>query len=131
MRALAWAVAEVQLRGAALEVMHVDFARHEALEVLAPGILSAEQSVLDRAIDRARTLAPGILVTGRVCDPPVGKALIEASTDADMLVVGSRGLSGLKELALGSVSKECAQHARCPVVIVRPPIHEPGDGPEQ
>ena len=46
--------------------------------------------------------------------------LIEASRDADLLVVGSRGLGGFKGLLLGSVSQQCSQHARCPIVIVGP-----------
>ena len=131
MRALAWAAAEAELRSAALQVVHVDFARHEAVEALAPGMLSAEQSVLDRAVVRARALAPSILVTGRLCDPPAGKALIAASKGAEMVVVGSRGLSALQELALGSVSSECAHHGACPVVIIRPPIRQPAADPRK
>jgi len=46
--------------------------------------------------------------------------LVEASTRADLLVVGSRGRSGIASLVLGSVSQHCAQHAECPVVIVPP-----------
>lgn len=123
-RALGWAASEAELRGMALVVVHVDFARQEALEALAPEMLSAEQSVLDRAVALARDAAPGVAVTGLICDPPAGKALIAASEGADLLVVGSRGLSGIKEAWLGSVSSECAHHAHCPVVIVRPSARE-------
>ncbi len=51
-------------------------------------------------------------------DEPV-TALIAASADADLLVVGSRGLHGVK--ALGSVSERVAHQARCSVLIVREP----------
>ena len=44
-------------------------------------------------------------------------ALVEAAMGADLLVVGSRGLHGLK--ALGSVSERVAHNARCSVLIVR------------
>jgi nucleotide-binding universal stress UspA family protein len=44
--------------------------------------------------------------------------LIEESTDATLLVVGSRGHGGFTGLLIGSVGQQCAAHARCPVVIV-------------
>ncbi|XP_021893934.1 universal stress protein A-like protein [Carica papaya] len=39
----------------------------------------------------------------------------------DLLVVGSRGLGKFKRAFLGSVSDHCAHHAKCPILIVRPP----------
>lgn len=54
-----------------------------------------------------------------------GKVLVEASRDADLLVVGSRGLSELASPFLGSVSLYCTTQAACPVLVVRPG-KEPG-----
>lgn len=45
--------------------------------------------------------------------------LIDASRDASVLVVGSRGLGGFSGLLLGSVAQHCVQHATCPVLVVR------------
>jgi nucleotide-binding universal stress UspA family protein len=45
-------------------------------------------------------------------------ALIAESDGAEMLVLGSRGHGGFVGLLLGSVSRACAEHAHCPVLIV-------------
>lgn len=51
------------------------------------------------------------------------KALADAAREADLLVVGSRGLHGLQ--ALGSVSERVAHQAACSVLVVRRAIEKP------
>jgi nucleotide-binding universal stress UspA family protein len=55
------------------------------------------------------------LIKGRAAD-----TLLEAAQTATLLVVGNRGRGGFRGLLLGSVSHQIAQHAPCPVVIIRP-----------
>ena len=46
--------------------------------------------------------------------------LVERSDGAAMLVAGSHGRGSVSEMLLGSVSHQCATHALCPMVIIRP-----------
>src|SRR5260370_36023101 len=56
----------------------------------------------------------------------VVKELVDASQDADLVVVGARGGGGFARLLMGSGSHEVVQHSACPVVIVP---HERRTGP--
>jgi nucleotide-binding universal stress UspA family protein len=119
--ALEWAAREACLRGAILEVVHATFLPQDAMELEAVAALKARESaILDEAVAKAGAMASGIVITARVVDPPAASALVNVSKDADLLVVGSRGLGLFKEFALGSVSQDCARHAQCPLVIVGP-----------
>jgi nucleotide-binding universal stress UspA family protein len=62
---------------------------------------------------------PRVPITRLVAEGDVSASLIAAAKAADMLVLGSRGRGGFSGLKLGSVSQECAQHAACPVVIIK------------
>ena len=77
--------------------------------VLATGGKAVDRRLVDLIVDGRREDSP---------DEPVA-ALVAASADADLLVVGSRGLHGLK--ALGSVSERVAHQARSSVLVVRDP----------
>ncbi|MCA1784005.1 MAG: universal stress protein [Intrasporangiaceae bacterium] len=79
----------------------------------------AAERLLERLLSDARTDPIGADVELLALPNDPAKTLIDMSRDADLLVVGSRGRGGFKGLLLGSVSQQCLQHSRCPVVIVR------------
>jgi nucleotide-binding universal stress UspA family protein len=62
---------------------------------------------------------PRLSVTTRLIDGSPGGVLVEASRDAQLLVLGHRGLGGFAGLLVGSVAAQATGHARCPVVVVR------------
>ena len=123
--ALAWAAAEAKIRGASLHVVvawSVPGALYGAVgvggydEALHEFHAAAMQTAA-AAVESAR--AAGVDADESVVQAHAADALVEASRDADLLVVGSRGHGGFVGLLLGSVSAQCAQYAACPVVIVR------------
>jgi len=85
---------------------------HELLEKGAAEFVDSIVAEVDGA-------AEGIEIERRVVEGAPARVLMEAAEDAALLVVGSRGLGGFGRLLLGSVGQQCAQHAPCPVVIVR------------
>jgi nucleotide-binding universal stress UspA family protein len=74
--------------------------------------VASTKDQLDREATRA--IAPELEEHGE----PAVNVLVRASEPADLIVVGSRGLHGLK--ALGSVSERVAHQARSSVLVVRP-----------
>ncbi|MBN9190585.1 universal stress protein [Microbacterium sp.] len=87
-----------------------------------PADLREEAEVrLEEAITRAFANDPPARITAEIHEGDAAEVLIRQSAAADLLVVGSRGHGGFAGLLLGSVSAQCAEHARCPVLIYHPP----------
>ncbi|TDO66462.1 nucleotide-binding universal stress UspA family protein [Kribbella sp. VKM Ac-2571] len=125
--ALAWAAAEAMSRRCPLRIVHafswpmignpldMTFAGDMNL-----GLQSAAEGILTEAEAHARELAPDIKVTANLFVGLAAPTLLNAAQNADLVVVGSRGVGGFRGLLVGSVSATMATHAPCPVVVVRP-----------
>ena len=126
--ALRWAVEDARARGAEVVALHAYEAPVPALDLAPatpvdlPGLVAAAHDDAQQFVTKVVAEVIGSVVSVDIAPIAVedesARALIDASRDADLLVVGSHG-HGLSGLLLGSVSLECAQHAACPVVIFR------------
>lgn len=129
--ALRWAVAECRLRGTTLRAVHAwevpllpasqdpylagpsyDISPIDPAELRRLGSARLAETV-------SQVESDGVEIEQLVVEGHPAEVLIGSAEDAELLVVGSRGLGGLSRLVLGSVSQACAHHAHCPVVIVR------------
>lgn len=116
--ALVWALLECRARGCGLRLVHAYRPERPAGEPARQPENSAV--VVDAHVDLSRHAAPDVPVDASVvAEDPVG-ALLEATDDAALLVLGSHGRAGLAKSALGSVTQRVAVHAHCPVVVVPP-----------
>ncbi|HEY3688173.1 MAG TPA: universal stress protein [Streptosporangiaceae bacterium] len=122
-KALAWAVEEARLRGAPLTVLAVVTVPVTLARASSPLIGEPEPADLRAAEEEARTEIAEVDTGGvdakiHVVSGVPAEELVNAGRDADLLVVGSRGVGGFSRLLLGSVSTQVVHHARCPVVVV-------------
>jgi len=129
--ALCWALEEARVRHSGLEAV-IAWQYPPTHAVVATSALrfdrSAEQ-VGERARQDADWWAPGVPVTVTAVDEAVVPALLDRSRGAALLVVGPHGQGGYRDLLLGSVARQCAHHATCPVAVVhdRPVPPDTGD----
>ncbi|MGZ8803035.1 MAG: universal stress protein, partial [Mycobacterium sp.] len=95
----------------------------------------AAREILDDArgvVEAATRGVDGIRVDQKVISGQPVPALADLTKDADMIVVGSRGLGKWERRLLGSVSTGLAQHAHCPVAVIHdedPLIPHPAQAP--
>lgn len=81
------------------------------------GLNAEATSVLDDTV--RSVLGENAQVTKRVERGHPASVLVDVSSSAEALVVGSRGRGAFLGMLIGSVSQFCAQRASCPVVVIR------------
>ncbi|WP_084703721.1 universal stress protein [Phaeacidiphilus oryzae] len=81
---------------------------------------------LHRSVEAALAANPGaeVRISETVGRGNTAQILIERAREADLLVVGNRGMGGFTGALLGSVSQHVVQRATCPVVVVRTDDHK-------
>jgi|SRR6516164_5262011 len=129
-RALEWAMNEAAIRHVPLTVLTV----HPSIVGYFGGVVtSAEDLALTEEVQTAvKAEAEKVLtelsgphpesVTVKAVHSFPVEELINASKEAELIVLGSRGAGGFTRLMLGSTADQVARHAHCPVTIV-PPEH--------
>jgi len=81
-----------------------------------------------RAFAAQAGLPEGLDLEYRIEDSiDVVAAILERADEADVVVLGTHGRSGLERLLLGSVAERVLRRARCPVVVVPPTAHPQKD----
>ena len=125
--ALKWAAHYAEATGATVQAM---LAWHYPTAAGVPPVGVAPESVrgesehlmaetLGEAISQVATAYPGARIEAKTVYGHPAEALIDASKEAGLLVVGSKGHGAFRDMLVGSVSLHCVTGAFCPVVVVR------------
>jgi nucleotide-binding universal stress UspA family protein len=129
LKALEFAVDLAKKYHSQLVLVHVVLRQIYAINPPEAGILAGTAIVRELEAEGKAILAKGeeaakaqgLPVEVRLRQGVPAEELLRASVDekADLLVLGSRGLSQVKAFLLGSVSDKVSHHAKCPTLIVR------------
>ena len=76
-------------------------------------------ATLEEAADLVRTAGVEVETYARQGDPADAILDVAEETDADLIVVGNKGMTGAKRFLLGSVPNKVSHHAPCSVLIIR------------
>jgi nucleotide-binding universal stress UspA family protein len=134
--ALAWGAEEAAQRDAPLLVL---FAANYSGMTVEPGpgllhrnprALEAAEEVTARGVSEALAAHPGLRIAGATEVTSPSQALTDASNDAALVVLGSRGYGRVIGALLGSVAFAVAARASCPVIVVKDEVMDLPLGPE-
>lgn len=119
-----WAGREATLRDLPLHLVHtfvipaVGIIGYTVPTALTDGLYATGEQVIADATTELRAAHPGLEITARLLQIDPRPALVEASTDAVLTVVGTRGGGRIPEVILGSVALHVTAHGRSPVAVI-------------
>jgi|SRR5579871_4736051 nucleotide-binding universal stress UspA family protein len=123
--ALRFAIEEARFRGAELRAVnawHIPPAVYGSGWAPAPIDLDEYRKLADKALEATLeeegAATSGVKVTPIIREGQPADVICLEAKNADLVVVGSRGLGGFRGLLIGSVSQQVVHHAPCPVVVV-------------
>jgi nucleotide-binding universal stress UspA family protein len=95
-----------------------DLLGYEDFEKLFAKRKSAGQAVLDEALQKLDKSK--LKVRAELLEGPEAESILKAaeSSEADLIVMGTRGFGAVKGMLVGSVSRKVIHLARCPVMVV-------------
>jgi nucleotide-binding universal stress UspA family protein len=119
--ALDWAIDEAVRRRCGLRLVHGRSVPVQGphIEPLMAASDEVSKRVLHEAEQRIHSVSPSTPVTTATGIGSPAMLLVDASTDAGLVVVGARGRGTVSSAFLGSASVDVAARAHCPVVVVR------------
>lgn len=123
-KAAVWAAAEAARRHTTLRIVHVlalpmvSTPMGFAVPLETEPLRHAAQKLLRELAGRLRSDHPSLQIKVAAEFGSTAAVLLQEATDAQLAVLGSRGLGEFRDLVAGSVSAHVATHADCPVVIV-------------
>ena len=122
-KALGYARDLAKLHNAKLFVVHVysrvsDFLDYKEYDTILGHRIAAGEKIIEEAAKEFEVA--GLKFQTELLEGPVAEAIMNVAKtrDADLIVLGARGMSSLEGLLLGSVSQKVIQHATCPVLVV-------------
>jgi nucleotide-binding universal stress UspA family protein len=119
------AIALAKITGATLHIAYVSrpvtvtgVSAPDAVAVARTRMREDGEQILDRAVAAVRGKAVSAEAHNVEGDPADALIKVAQAVDADLVVVGNKGMSGVKRLVLGSVPNKVSHHCPCSLLIV-------------